>query len=136
MREYTINGRPIWLVNVREISKAVGKCGRTLRRWEDRGFLPESCIRMPKNSWHGETVYKRYYTVEQAKLIVSWINKFELYRDRIEFTDEARDYIFSQWEETVENFNKFSRGEEDGKKINCEENSNEENSNEEESSTE
>jgi hypothetical protein len=92
--------------------------------------MPEPCVRMPTNSWHGQTVYNRYYTIEQAKLIVSWINKFELYQKKIDFPEEAREFIFSAWEETVENFNNYIKGDEDGTKVNCEE------SDEEESDTE
>ena len=73
---YHIGGNPVVCCTIGQLSKLCGKNQITLRKWEEKGWLPPCNFRSPNiiaNSEHGERLYSEKY----AKLMAIEIMKVQ-----------------------------------------------------------
>lgn len=82
MRQYTINGKKVWLMTISELSKVSSLKVRTLREWERAGKLPRAVIVKKFKNPIAEECRRRLYLEDQARVFAAWVNKYRPGRGR------------------------------------------------------
>ncbi len=114
MKQYTIQGQPFWFLSAYELAKTIKKTTRTIRNWESKGILPKPSVTKPIKTGLGN-YNRRLYTEDQAKLIIKWIDRYNLYGRRI-MNPECINWLHEEWARIEVIFKAQLKGEKDGSK--------------------
>ncbi len=110
MQEYTIEGIRVWLMTTQELSKHICRTSRTIYNWEKNGTLPKPSVTKKVKSGLG-TFDQRLYTEDQAKLLLTWMEKHNLFRKGVIIKPEWKLSLQAEWKELEKQFQKHLKGE-------------------------
>jgi DNA-binding transcriptional MerR regulator len=109
MKQYSIQGREVWLLTIQEMSKVVGVRGKVLREWEKRGILPKPLVTDKIYRKLTGECRQRLYTQGQSEILAQWVSKVRPGKGVV-IKDSLIQMLHEKWEEAskkfLEDFNK------------------------------